>query len=170
MATKVDWDKYVFTGSSIIPPDNMFPDIAPNNPHVMYLDVNKESQFHYYLWPIVAPCRMEQKTFYHDFDQMLIFCGSDMEDRHTLGGVVELTLGFDMNDLRKFTIKEPTVIYVKAGMLHCPLTFVEVYDPKKPILFQDITLHGLYSKFIPGDPQRRNEKCEPIDEAGNVIR
>jgi hypothetical protein len=75
---------------------------------------------------------------------------------------VEFYLGEDMGKLEKYLITKPTMIYVKPGMLHCPLRFVKVDDPKKPIFFQDLTLAGVYRRFRPGSKQPLNAQNEPI--------
>jgi len=168
MSKNFDIEKYVFKSAVVTPPDNLF-GTAPNNPSVLYINQNKESNFNIASWFITHPFTMEGETFYHDYDQFLFFCGSDPVNRSELGGKVELYLGHKMENLEKITINESTIIFVKVGMLHCPLRFVEIYDKEKPIFFQDITLCGQYSKFKPGNPQRLNVDGEPIDEAGNLI-
>jgi hypothetical protein len=70
-----------------------------------------------------------------------------------LGGVVVFYLGDENANMEKFVITKPTVIYVKAGLYHCPLIFKEVYDPKKPIFFNDVSLSGIYRKYKPGSDQ-----------------
>ena len=169
MSSAFDAEQFVFKGGSVTPPDNIF-GTAPNNPSILYINQNKESNFNIASWLITHPFTMEAETFYHDYDQFLFFCGSDPANRTELGGKVELFLGFDMDKLEKLTITESTIIYVKAGMLHCPLSFVEIYDRNRPIIFQDITLSGLYSKFAPGSSQRQNVDGEPIDDEGNLIK
>ena len=107
---------------------------------------------------------MEHNTVWHDFDQLLFFCGGDITNMNSdLGGKVEFHLGDKKGNTEKLIITRPTVIYVEAGMHHCPTKFLEIYDPKKPILFQDITLSGVYSRFMPGSNVRLNEKDEPIE-------
>jgi len=164
-----DLNKYVFKGDIVTPPDNFF-GTAPNNPSILYINQNKESNFNIASWLITHPFTMEAETFYHDYDQFLFFCGTDPANRTELGGKVELYLGEEMDRLEKITITESAIIFVKARMLHCPLRFVEIYDTSKPIVFQDITLSGLYSKFKPGSSQRLNVDGEPIDEFGNPIK
>jgi hypothetical protein len=76
--------------------------------------------------------------------------------------VVEFYLGEEVGRLEKYVITKPSMIYVKPGMLHCPLRFVRVDDPKKPILFQDLTLAGTYRRFRPGSNQPLDSKNQPI--------
>ncbi len=169
MSKNIDISKYVFKSAVVTPPDNLF-GTAPNNPSILYINQNKESNFNIASWLITHPFTMEEETFYHDYDQFLFFCGSDPLNRGALGGKIELYLGHDMEHLEKITIEESTIIFVKAMMLHCPLRFVEIYNKEKPIIFQDITLCGQYSKFKPGSTQRLNVDGKPIDDAGNLIK
>ena len=168
MAPVFDPQAFVFKSNTVTPPDNVF-GTAPNNPSILYINQNKESNFNIASWLITHPFIMEEETFYHDYDQFLFFCGSDPANRSELGGRVELLLGYEMDQLETMTITETTIIFVKAGMLHCPLRFVEIYDKSKPIIFQDITLSGVYSKFKPGSAQRLNVDGKPIDVHGNLV-
>jgi hypothetical protein len=169
MSSSFDLDKYVFKSDRVTPPDNIF-GTAPNNPSILYINQNAESNFNIASWLITHPFTMEAETFYHDYDQFLYFSGSDPVNRADLGGTVELFLGDDTDKLEKLIITESTIIFVKARMLHCPLKFVEIHDESKPIIFQDITLSGLYSKFEPGSSQRLNVDGVPIDDNGNPIK
>ncbi|HJX34003.1 MAG TPA: hypothetical protein VJ373_02400 [Desulfatiglandales bacterium] len=97
-------------------------------------------------WPISEPFEMISEPHAHDFDQFLIFVGGDMKNMTDLGGVVELTLGKSKNKLEKFVFTKATTVYVPAGLLHCPLNFKRVNDPKKPILFHDFFLSREYKR------------------------
>jgi len=97
-------------------------------------------------WPISEPFEMVSEPHAHDFDQFLIFVGGDMKNMTNLGGVVELTLGENKNKLEKFVFTKATTVYVPAGLLHCPLNFKKVNDPKKPILFHDFFLSREYKR------------------------
>jgi hypothetical protein len=168
MLQSFDQSRFVFKGPGVTPPDNFF-GTAPNNPSILYINQNEQSNFNIASWLITDPFTMEEETFYHDYDQFLFFCGSDPANRTDLGGKVELYLGNDLERLEKLTITESTIIFVQAGMLHCPLKFVEIRDKARPIIFQDITLSGLYSKFKPGSTQRLNVDGKPITEDGRLI-
>jgi hypothetical protein len=119
----------------------------PFHPHlddaknpVLALDSSKDfgdKGFRMTWWGIDKPFVMESKTHSHDFDQYLIFAGGNLNDLPDLGGVVELTLGFEGRPLRKFVFTEAAMVFIPKGMLHCPLEFKEVRDPHYPILFHD---------------------------------
>jgi len=89
-------------------------------------------------WPISQPFEMVSETHAHDFDQFLLFVGGDVNNMLDLGGEVELTLGEKGGELEKFVFTTATVVYIPAGLLHCPLNFKKVNNPNKPILFQDL--------------------------------
>ena len=158
----LDLQKHVFQNDSILAPvGSRYP--AVTCPVLGYRNINNESNFITSWWAVTEPFIMEHNTVWHDFDQLLFFCGGDITSMNDdLGGKVEFHLGDEKGNMEKLIITKPTIIYVKAGMHHCPTKFLEIYDPKKPIFFQDITLSGVYSRFRPGSNVRLNEKDEPI--------
>ena len=97
-------------------------------------------------WPISTPFEMVSETHAHDFDQYLMFVGGDINNMMDLGGEVELTLGEEGKELEKFVFTRATMVYVPAGLLHCPLNFKKVNDPKKPILFHDFFFSPEYKR------------------------
>jgi mannose-6-phosphate isomerase-like protein (cupin superfamily) len=97
-------------------------------------------------WPISEPFEMISEPHAHDFDQFLIFVGGDIKNMTDLGGEVELTLGVNKKKLEKFVFTKATTVYVPAGLLHCPLNFKKVNDPKKPILFHDFFFSRDYKR------------------------
>jgi hypothetical protein len=97
-------------------------------------------------WPIAEPFEMVLETHAHDFDQFLLFVGSDMKNMVDLGGEVELTLGEEGGKLEKFVFTTATAVYIPAGMLHCPLNFRKVNNPDRPILFHDLFFAGEYKR------------------------
>ncbi|NLY39396.1 MAG: hypothetical protein GX044_08875 [Firmicutes bacterium] len=121
---------------------------AVKNPVLLYK--NEAQNFTISWWAITEPFVMEAQTFYHDFDQFLYFIGGDLGNMLDLGGEVEFTMGEDMDRLEKLVITRATVIHVPKGMLHSPLVFKKINDPRKPILFQDMSMTTRYRKFFPG--------------------
>ncbi|MGB9885810.1 MAG: hypothetical protein ACPLPT_10525 [Moorellales bacterium] len=99
-------------------------------------------------WAISEPFTMLADTMVHDFDQFLVFLGGDINNMLDLGGEVELTLGEEGKELETFVFTTATVVYVPAGLRHCPLVFKKVRDPRKPILFQDFFFAPEYSKRV----------------------
>ena len=98
-------------------------------------------------WAITEPFVMVTDNHAHDFDQFLVFAGGDLTNMPDLGGEVELTLSLDGKELHKFVITEATMIYVPAGLYHCPLNFKKINDPKKPILFHDLFFSSEYKRL-----------------------
>jgi hypothetical protein len=154
--TNSPYDKYLF--QDMLLSDHSFTEVT--SPVLMYN--NAEQNFTTSWWAITKPFDMEKETFWHDFDQCLYFAGGDARNMDELGGIVEFFLGEEVGKLTKYTITKPTMIYVKAGMLHCPLRFVKVDNPQKPRLFQDISFTGVYRRFRPGSNQPLNAENEPI--------
>jgi mannose-6-phosphate isomerase-like protein (cupin superfamily) len=97
-------------------------------------------------WPISEPFEMVPQTHAHDFDQFLLFVGGDINNMLDLGGEVELTLSEDGKNLEKFVFTTATMVYIPAGLYHCPLNFKKVNDPNKPILFHDFFLSPEYKR------------------------
>ena len=97
-------------------------------------------------WAITEPFEMVSECHAHDFGQFLIFAGGDLTNMPDLGGVVELTLSLDGENLERFVITEATTVYVPAGLYHCPLNFKKINDPKKPILFHDLFFSPEYKR------------------------
>jgi hypothetical protein len=90
-------------------------------------------------WPITEPFEMVSETHFHDFDQYMMFFGGDVNNLMELGGEVEFSLGEPDGKLEKLVFTQPAIVYVRAGMRHGPLNFKKINDPKKPILYNDIT-------------------------------
>ncbi|NLT12841.1 MAG: hypothetical protein GXY05_00715 [Clostridiales bacterium] len=136
-------EKFVFELEPIKP--SPFPELKA--PCLMH--ISKEQNIDLSWWAVTEPLVWEKEPFRHDFDQFMFFAGSGTT-MDELGGVVEFHLGDENANMEIFLITKPTVIYVKAGLYHCPLIFKEVYDPKKPIFFNDVSLAGIYRKYKPG--------------------
>ena len=96
--------------------------------------------------PIPVPFEMVPQTHAHDYDQFLLFVGGDTNNMLDLGGEVELTLSEDGKNLEKFVFTTATMVYVPAGLYHCPLNIKKVNDPNKPILFHDFFLASEYKR------------------------
>ena len=64
------------------------------------------------------------KAHSHQFDEYLMFLGTNPEDQHELGGEVEFWLGGE-----KHTITRTCAVFVPAGLSHCPIYFHRVDRP-----------------------------------------
>jgi hypothetical protein len=72
----------------------------------------------------------------HDFDEYLGFIGTNPDDPFDLCGEVELWL-----DDEKYRITETSMVFVPAGVSHCPVYFRRV---DRPIWFFATTHQTLY--------------------------
>lgn len=60
----------------------------------------------------------------HDYDEVLCFFGTNQEDFYDLGGEIELWLGDE-----KHVITKSSIVFIPAGLQHCPLRFLRVDRP-----------------------------------------
>jgi hypothetical protein len=60
----------------------------------------------------------------HDYDEVIAFIGTDNNDPYDLGAKVELWLGDE-----KHIITKSSLVFIPAGLKHCPLTFLKVDRP-----------------------------------------
>jgi hypothetical protein len=88
----------------------------------------------------------------HDFDQVLLFGGSDMSDIGDLGAEVEFCLG---DDLETHMITTTTAVAIPRGMPHFPAT-VNILN--KPFFYYEISLAPKYSE----KPALTKKKPGPI--------
>ncbi len=86
-------------------------------------------------WKYVSqPATMVEEPHSHDFDEFLIFIGSNPAEALDLGGEIELSIG---EEREKHIIDTASVICVPKGLVHCPLNISRV---NKPFLFCNIQL------------------------------
>jgi hypothetical protein len=80
----------------------------------------------------------------HDFDEIIGFIGNDPQNPGDLGGEVE----FWMED-EKYLLTNSCLIWVPAGLRHCPLRVTRV---DRPLLFLAFSMTQKYTKdgIIPG--------------------
>lgn len=81
---------------------------------------------------ITKPFLMVAKAHKHEHEQYLCFIGGNPLDIRDFAGEVELSLG---EEGEKIIINKTTVVYVPAGLMHCPLNFTRV---DKPVIFMDL--------------------------------
>jgi len=75
-------------------------------------------------WYLNAAKTLEDRPHLHDTDEIIGFFGSDPDDPWDLGGEVEIYLEDD-----KHVIDRTAMIFVPAGMVHCPLVLNRVDRP-----------------------------------------
>jgi len=78
----------------------------------------------------------------HDFDQVMLFLGTDMNDLSELGAEVELCLGEEMDT---HMITTSTAIAIPKGMSHMPATITRM---DKRIIFMVISLAPVFTEKL----------------------
>ena len=93
---------------------------------VLWLDHNVvEGAFHFNAsWYLKAAQTLADKPHVHATDEIIGFFGNDPYNPYDLGGEVEIWLEDD-----KHVIDRSCLIFVPAGMKHCPLVFTRVDRP-----------------------------------------
>jgi hypothetical protein len=74
--------------------------------------------------PMPGGRRVGTEPHTHDYDEVIAFIGTDLNDPYDLGAEVELWLGDE-----KHIITKSSLVFVPAGLKHCPLTFLKVDRP-----------------------------------------
>jgi len=94
-------------------------------------------------WYLKAGPTLEDVPHVHDTDEIIGFFGSDPADPHDLTGEVEIRL-----EDEKHVIDRSAMIFVPAGMVHCPLVINRV---DRPIFHFTTVTGGRYDKIEEGD-------------------
>jgi hypothetical protein len=115
---------------------------------ILWLDENVvPTAFHintsWFLRPTAVT--IEDRPHVHDSDEIIGFFGSDPADPYDLGGEVEIWL-----EDEKEVIDRTALIFVPAGMVHCPLVITRVDRP----IFHFTT--------ITGRQYTRKEEANPV--------
>ncbi|MCE5253277.1 MAG: hypothetical protein LLG45_03555 [Actinomycetia bacterium] len=75
-------------------------------------------------WYLKAAATFADRPHVHETDEIIGFFGNDPDDPYDLGGEVEIWL-----EDEKHVIDRSCMIFVPAGMKHCPLLFTRVDRP-----------------------------------------
>ncbi len=89
-------------------------------------------------WYLKAGPTLDDKPHTHDHDEIIGFFGTDSNKPDELGGVVEIYLEDELQ-----IIKKSAMIFVPAGMVHCPLYLRRV---DRPIFHFTVVTTGVYIK------------------------
>lgn len=92
---------------------------------------------------ISQPFLMIKEPHSHDYDQVLLFIGSNLMNMGDFQAEAEIYLG---EEEEKYIINSTTVLYIPKDLVHGPLNFTRV---DKPLLF--------FSAFL-GEKYERKEK------------
>jgi hypothetical protein len=88
-------------------------------------------------WYLRIPARQLSDGHKHDVNEILGFFGSNPQDPHDLGGEIEFWL-----EDEKHIITRTAMIFVPAGMKHCPLIIRRV---DRPIFHFSTVTSGQYA-------------------------
>jgi hypothetical protein len=95
---------------------------------------------------ITNPLVMDAEPEVNDFDQFLLFVGSDINNLGDFQAEIELPMG---KEKTKQIINEPKLVYIPQGLIHGPVNFKSI---KKPIAFLSINFSPKYStKWVAPD-------------------
>jgi len=94
-------------------------------------------------WYLKAGPTLEDVPHVHDTDEIIGFFGSDPGDPYDLKGEAEIWL-----EDEKHVIDRSAMIFVPAGMVHCPLVINRV---DRPIFHFTTVTGGRYDKIEEGD-------------------
>ncbi len=78
----------------------------------------------------------------HDYDEVLMWMGSDPADPKDLGATLSMTI-----EGEEHLVTTTGSVYIPAGTRHCPLDFVEVH---RPFTFIALSLQGAYGSVEQG--------------------
>jgi hypothetical protein len=89
-------------------------------------------------WYLKAGPTLDDKPHTHDHDEIIGFFGTDSTRPSELGGIVEIYLEDELQ-----VISKSAMIFVPAGMVHCPLYLRRV---DRPIFHFTVVTTGVYVK------------------------
>jgi hypothetical protein len=107
---------------------------------ILWMDENVvEGGFHMNTaWYLKAAATLEDRPHAHENDEIIGFFGNDPDHPHDLGGEIEMWL-----EDEKHIITKSALLFVPAGMKHCPLILKRV---DRPIFHFTTVPHGRYIK------------------------
>ena len=135
------YGKYIIT-DLIVPEEKkkIEVDYARYAKRILWMDKNViDGAFHMNTaWYMNAATTLEDKPHAHDADEIIGFFGSDPDNPSELYGEIEMW----MED-EKHVITKSALLFVPAGMKHCPLILKRV---DRPIFHFTVVPGGLYIK------------------------
>ena len=90
------------------------------------------------VWFHEAPQGSPPEHCHDDFDELLVFFGSDPERPHDLCGEIELWIGGE-----NYMLTESCMVFIPRGVPHCPMYFRRV---DRPILHMSVGPGKSYSR------------------------
>ncbi len=105
----------------------------------------------WYLYNIVQKaCVIGETHMHHSVEEYLFFTGADISKFFEFDAEIEVQIGEDPEHMETYTITEPTVIRVPAGMWHGP---VNIKRLGAPINFEPFYPCGNYGRVLYKDGQ-----------------
>ena len=121
------YGKYVVT-DLVVPEEKkkIEADYSKYAKRILWMDENVvEGAFHMNTaWYLKEADTLENKPHVHDADEIIGFFGNDPANPHDLGGEIEIWL-----EDEKQVITKSALLFVPAGMKHCPLILKRVDRP-----------------------------------------
>ena len=139
--TESKYGKYVVT-DLIVPEDKkkIAEAYSKYATRILWMDENVvEGAFHMNTaWYLKAATTLEDRPHAHENDEIIGFFGNNPDHPHDLGGEIEMWL-----EDEKHIITKSALLFVPAGMKHCPLILKRV---DRPIFHFTTVPHGRYVK------------------------
>ncbi len=105
----------------------------------------------WYLYNIVQKeCSIGETHMHHAVEEYLFFTGADITNFFDFDAEAEVQIGLSPDDMDTYTITEPTVIRIPAGMWHGPVVFKRL---GAPVNFEPFYPCGDYGKIVFRDGQ-----------------
>jgi uncharacterized RmlC-like cupin family protein len=97
-------------------------------------------------WQVFTkPIQLEKEAHTHDFDEYLVFLGAKLPDVFSsFKAEIDFYIG---EELEYHPITKATIIFIPAGLTHCPLNFKKLDEP---VLFHAILLSPRFTKKMAG--------------------
>jgi hypothetical protein len=107
----------------------------------------------------VRPILLETEPHTHNADEYLIFLGNNPADWFSsFDAEIDLFIGEEME---KYLINKPTIVYIPPDLSHCPLDFRVL---NKPVLFTALLQTPIFTKTMKG----KEYKFDGPDTKGNI--
>ena len=105
----------------------------------------------WYLYNIVQKeCVIGETHMHHAVEEYIFFTGADITHFFDFDAEIEIQIGESPDDMDTYTITEPTVVRVPAGMRHGP---VNIKRLGAPINFEPFYPSGNYGRVVYKDGQ-----------------
>jgi hypothetical protein len=109
------------------------------------VDTMPGSRLSYMYDIIMRECELSTVHMHHAVEEYLIFTGSDITNFFDFDAEIEIQIGAGPDAMDTYTITEPTVIRVPAGMWHGPVRFKRI---GAPINFMPFYPNGSYGRVV----------------------